>query len=66
MAKTESGLFCVWSGAVEDVHHFVMDCPRYALKRTALVAHVGSIVSGSALGVPAPVFASMSSQFKAS
>jgi hypothetical protein len=54
--------FACGSGKVEDVHHFVMDCPRYARKRAALVAHVGSIVSGSALGAQAPAFANMSSQ----
>ena len=25
------------TGKIEDVHHFVMDCPRYATKRTALL-----------------------------
>ena len=25
------------TGKIEDVHHFVMECPRYAVKRSALL-----------------------------
>jgi hypothetical protein len=54
--------FACGLGVLEDVHHFIMDCPRYALKRAALITQVGSIVSSSACDVSVNAFASMSSQ----
>jgi hypothetical protein len=54
--------FACGLGVVEDVHHFIMDCPRYALKRATLITQVGSIMSGSVCGVPAPALTSMNSQ----
>ena len=47
---------------MEDVHHFVMDCPRYAAKRASLIAQVGRIISGSAYNLPVTAFEHMSSQ----
>jgi hypothetical protein len=54
--------FACGGGAVEDVHHFVMDCPRYAAKRASLIAQVGRIMSGSAYNLPVTAFEHMSSQ----
>jgi hypothetical protein len=47
---------------VEDTHHFIMGCPRYAAKRAGLIARVGLILSGSACNLTAQAFAHMSSQ----
>jgi hypothetical protein len=47
---------------VEDIHHFIMACPRYAEKRVGLIARVGLILSGSACTLTAPAFADMGSQ----
>ena len=32
------------TGALEDVRHFIMDCPQYADKRAHLIAYVGGIL----------------------
>jgi hypothetical protein len=54
--------FACGCGAVEDTHHFVMDCGSYAAKRAGLVARVGKILADSACDLAAPAFARMSSR----
>lgn len=54
--------FACGSGAVEDVHHFIMACPCYAAKRADLIARVGLILSHSACNLTASAFAGMGSQ----
>ena len=54
--------FACGSGTVEDVHHFIMDCPCYAAKRADLIARVGLILERSACNLTASAFAGMSSQ----
>ena len=43
--------FACGTGAIEDVRHFLMDCPLYARKRAGLIKHVYSVLStgGSAV-----------------
>jgi hypothetical protein len=38
------------SGQVEDVHHFLMECPTYSLQRNKLVKRVSIVLSQSELG----------------
>jgi hypothetical protein len=54
--------FACGGGTVEDTHHFIMDCPRYAGKRDSLIARVGLILSRSTSELTAPAFVCMSSQ----
>ena len=54
--------FACGSGAVEDVHHFIMACPCYAAKRADLIARVGLILSRSACNLTASAFEGMGSQ----
>jgi hypothetical protein len=54
--------FACGCGTVEDVHHFIMGCSRYAAKRASLIARIGLILSSSACKLTAPAFACMSSQ----
>ena len=35
------------TGTLEDVRHFIMDCPLYADKRAHLTAYVGGILENS-------------------
>ena len=54
--------FACGLGCVEDVQHFIMECPKYTVKRAALINQVGLIVSSSACGLLAPAFRSMNNQ----
>jgi hypothetical protein len=54
--------FACGCGTVEDIHHFIMGCPRYAAKRANLIARIRLILSGSACELTAPAFACMNSQ----
>ena len=47
---------------MEDTHHFIMDCSRYATKRAGLLDRIGLILSSASCELTAPTFASMSSQ----
>jgi hypothetical protein len=47
------------TGKIEDVHHFVMECPRYASKRAALLKQAVRELAGSKGDVTASGFASM-------
>ena len=47
------------TGKIEDVHHFVMDCPRYAAKRAALLKQAVRELAGSKGDVTAIEFATM-------
>jgi hypothetical protein len=47
------------AGTIEDVHHFVMECPRYATKRAALLKQAVRELAGSKGDVSATGFASM-------
>jgi hypothetical protein len=47
------------AGKIEDVHHFVMECPRYASKRTALLKQACRELAGSKGSVNATDFANM-------
>jgi hypothetical protein len=47
------------TGKIEDVHHFVMECPRYAVKRAALLKQSVRELAGSKGDVTAIGFASM-------
>ena len=47
------------TGKIEDVHHFVMECPRYAVKRAALLKQAVRELAGSTGNVTAVGFASM-------
>jgi hypothetical protein len=51
--------FACGCDAVEDVHHFIMDCPRYAAKRAGLITQIGHILSRSADSLAAAAFADM-------
>jgi hypothetical protein len=51
--------FACGCGAVEDTHHFIMDCPRYATKRAGLLDQIGLILSSASCDLTAPAFASM-------
>jgi hypothetical protein len=53
--------FACGCGRVEDVHHFVMECPRYAARRAGLVEQIDRILSRSTSGMTGPAFADMSS-----
>ena len=50
------------SGTVEDVHHFIMECPRYEGKRVGLMARVRLILSQAAGTLTATAFADMGSR----
>lgn len=39
------------TGRVEDVHHFIMECPSYALKRDKLMQRVAVVLSQSSVDV---------------
>ena len=52
--------FAYGCGTVEDTHHFIMGCPRYAAKRATLIARVGLISPGSTCKLTASAFACMS------
>jgi hypothetical protein len=54
--------FACGLGCVEDVQHFIMECPKYTVKRAALINQVGLIVSSSTCGLLAPAFRSMNNQ----
>ena len=60
--KHERVCFACGSGTVEDIHHFVMDCPCYEAKRADMIAQVGRILVRSACSLTAPAFAGMDSQ----
>jgi hypothetical protein len=60
--KHDRVCFACGSGAVEDVHHFIMDCPCYEAKRASMIARVGLILSRSTSNLSAPAFAGMDSQ----
>jgi hypothetical protein len=47
------------TGKIEDVHHFVMECPRYAVKRSALLKQAVRELAGSKGEVNATDFAIM-------
>jgi hypothetical protein len=47
------------TGKIEDVHHFVMECPRYAAKRAALLKQAVRELAGSKGDVTSIGFASM-------
>jgi hypothetical protein len=47
------------TGKIEDVHHFVMDCPRYATKRAALLKQAVRELAGSKGDITATGFANM-------
>ena len=46
--KRDRVCFACGCGTVEDVHHFIMVCPRYAVKRERLLARIGLILSRQA------------------
>ena len=50
------------TGKIEDVHHFVMDCPRYATKRTALLQQTVRELTRSNGNVTGIGFASMTAK----
>jgi hypothetical protein len=50
------------TGKIEDVHHFVMECPRYAAKRTALLRQAVRELTGSKGNVTGIGFASMAAK----
>jgi hypothetical protein len=60
--KQDRVCFVCGSGAVEDVHHFIMDCPHYAARRAGLIAQVEHVLSRAACDLTAPAFAGMTSQ----
>ena len=60
--KQDRICFVCRSGAVEDVHHFIMDCPHYAARRAGLVARVEHVLSRASCDLTAPAFAGMTSQ----
>ena len=51
--------FACGSDTVENIHHFIMDCPRYATRRTGLVTQIGHILSRSTGNLTAAAFAEM-------
>ena len=46
--KRDRVCYACGTGVVEDVHHFVMECPRYAERRADLLGRVGMIMQSSA------------------
>lgn len=50
------------TGKIEDVHHFVMECPRYAAKREALLRQAVRELTGSNGNVTGIEFASMAAK----
>ena len=50
------------NGCVEDIHHFVMECPKYELRRTALLQQVVRVLAKADGEVTATGFASMPSR----
>ena len=51
--------FACGSGNVEDVHHFIMECPRYEAKRAGLMTRVRLILSHADGTLTAGAFADM-------
>ena len=47
---------------MENIHHFIMDCPRYASKRADLVNRIESVLERSNCKLSADTFADMSSR----
>jgi hypothetical protein len=54
--------FACGAGTVEDTHHFIMECPRYAAKRAGMSARIGLILTHAACNLTASAFAEMNSQ----
>lgn len=52
------------TGVVEDVEHFIMDCPKYAFKRHDLLSRVANILHGSSGTISSDDFANMPSLAK--
>jgi hypothetical protein len=53
--------FACGSDTVENIHHFIMDCPRYTAKRTGLATQVRRILARSTGDLTATAFAEMGS-----
>jgi hypothetical protein len=51
-------------GKVEDVRHFLMECPRYARKRATFMERVGNILAGSDGTLDMDTFGSMDDRNK--
>jgi hypothetical protein len=51
--------FACGADTVEDVHHFIMECPRYAVKRAGLMSQVRRILSRSVGTLSAAAFVDM-------
>ena len=53
--------FTCGSDTVENVHHFIMDCPRYETKRAGLVTQIRRILARSTGDLTATAFAELGS-----
>ena len=60
--KHDRVCFACGSGAVEDVHHFIMACPCYEAKRVGMMAQIRLILSRSTSSLSALAFEGMDRQ----